>query len=193
MTHPASASSSPPPGPRAEVIPLGRVHPVACAVAAAHLRILMGLPARVAEPGPEPDFAYLKVRGQYDAKALMDFLAKGRPREVIRVGVTEVDLCLPVFTFVFGEAQVGGGVAVASLCRLRQAEGGPPADRSLAYQRLAKVACHEAGHALGLTHCREEGCLMRFAGDLARLDALEMWLCPACDREVGRRRAELTS
>lgn len=179
-----------PPGLRAEVVPLGKVHEVACAVAAAHLGSLVGLKTRVADPEPVPGGAYLAVRGQYNAAALMDHLARGLPPGGVRVGVTEYDLCLPVFTHVFGEARMGGGVAVGSLYRLRQGSAGQPASRELVYQRLAKVVCHEAGHAMGLGHCFELGCLMRFTGGLAKLDDLEMWFCPACGQELGRRRAE---
>lgn len=175
---------------QAEVVPLGRVNQVACAVAAAHIQALLGLSSQVVEALPEPDYAYLPVRGQHDAAALINYLAKRRPSGVIRVGVTEADICLPVFTFVFGEARLGGGVAVASLHRLREGRDGLPLLRALAYRRLAKVVCHETGHALGLEHCQELGCLMRFAGGLTKLDRLKMWFCPACARELGARRAE---
>lgn len=179
-----------PPGPRAEVVPLGKVHEVACAVAAAHLSTLMGLKARVADPEPVPGGAYLDVRGQYNAAALMEHLSRDLPPGVVRVGVTESDICLPVFSHVFGEARMGGAVAVGSLYRLRRGRTRQPVARELIYQRLAKVICHEAGHAMGLGHCFELGCLMRFTGELSKLDELEMWFCPACGRELDRRRAE---
>jgi archaemetzincin len=171
-------------------VPLGRVNEVACAVAAAHLRTLMGLQAKVVSPEPMPAAAYLDLRGQHNAAALNDYLARALPAGLVRVGITESDICLPVFTHVFGEARMGGGLAVCSLYRLRRGPGGEPASRELFYQRLAKVVCHEAGHAMGLSHCHEVSCLMRFTGELTKLDGLEMWLCPACDQELGRRRAE---
>jgi archaemetzincin len=165
------------------------VNEVACAVAAAHLRVLMSLQTKVVSSVPMPASAYLELRGQHNAAAITDYLAQDLPAGVIRVGVTEHDLCLPVFTHVFGEARMGGGVAVSSLHHLRRGAEGEPVPRALLYQRLAKVVCHEVGHALGLSHCLELGCLMRFAGEVAKLDALQMWLCPSCDQELGRRRA----
>jgi len=179
--------------PVAEVVPLGMANEVACAVAAAHLRALMRLPSRVTSQLPIPGQAYLKIRGQHNAAVLTDFLARNLSAGIVRVGVTEFDLCLPVFTHVFGEARMDGRVAVASLFRLRKGASGQPVPRELLYQRLAKVVCHETGHAMGLGHCHEAGCLMRFSGEVAELDAQEMWFCPACDRELGRRRAAYQS
>lgn len=62
----------------------------------------------------------------------------------------------------------------------------------LVYQRLAKVACHEAGRALGVTHCHARDCLMRFTHDLAKQDNLSPALCPACGRAFHRARPRLS-
>ncbi len=180
-----------PAGPRAEVVPLGPVHEVACAVAAAHLAAVLGLPCRQAEPRPLPAGAFLPARGQYDAAIITADLGRGLEPGLLRVGVTEADLCLPVFSFVFGEADLGRRVALASLHRLRADDPGRQAPRPALYTRLAKVVCHEAGHALGLTHCHQPACLMRFAGDQAGVDRLPLGLCPACALGLARRRAGL--
>jgi archaemetzincin len=108
----------------AEVVAVGAVHEVACAVVVAHLGIVIGLPAR---RGPALTDAALHTDGgrQIDAALLIRRLAENRPPDRLRVGVTELDLCLPVFTHLYGEARVGGGVAVASIYRLR-GDAAPP-------------------------------------------------------------------
>ena len=167
----------------AEVVPVGSVHEVACAVVVAHLGAVVGLPARPGPALPLDPAAGPRV----DATALIRLLAEERPPDRLRVGVTDLDLSLPVFTHLYGEADVGGGVAVASLYRL-QADAAP---RHLVYQRLAKVACHEAGHALGLRHCNRPGCLMRFAGRLEALDRLALAFCDDCAAALAVGRALL--
>ena len=55
------------------------------------------------------------------------------------------------------------------------------------YLRAAKTALHEAGHLLGLEHCWEIDCLMRFSKHLDQLDRLPMHFCDRCAYEITRR------
>ena len=56
--------------------------------------------------------------------------------------------------------------------------------------RLAKLVAHEAGHVLGLRHCRQPACLAAFAPDPAALDRLVRF-CPRCRRRLSRARGSL--
>lgn len=174
--------------PLAEVAPLGPVEANALAVVAGHLQAVFDLPALVAPPWPEPDYALIAHRRQYDAGLILGGLAEGRPPGRLRLGVTALDLCLPIFTHVYGEARLGLGVGVVSLHRLARGAEGMRAPRPQVYARLAKTGLHEAGHALGLVHCRTQGCLMAFSQTLAQIDALEAGLCPACQADLAFRR-----
>ena len=173
---------------RAEVVPLGRVDTVACAIVAAHMSALMDLPAAVMSASAEAEAAIAAGSRRSDAGQLAAQLGRDRPRSCVRIGVTEVDLCLPVFSHVLGQAQLGGGVAVVSLCRLGTTPDGTIAARERVYERLAKVACHETGHALGLVHCRIAGCLMNFVGQAEGLDGLQLGFCRSCKSELAVRR-----
>jgi archaemetzincin len=91
------------------------------------------------------------------------------------LGVTDVDLFIPVLTFVFGEAQLGGSVAVVSLARLRE-----PQSALLLHGRLLKEAVHEVGHTFGLVHCASNACVMARSPGIAAVDVKEDRLCDDC-------------
>jgi archaemetzincin len=94
--------------------------------------------------------------------------------------VTEIDLYIPVLTFVFGEAQLSDGGAVVSAHRLRQEFYGMPTDPELLHQRLLKEALHELGHTYGLRHCPDYNCVMSASNGVERIDLKRDEFCPAC-------------
>jgi archaemetzincin len=96
------------------------------------------------------------------------------------LGVSAVDLYIPILTFVFGEAQVGGPCAVVSAHRLRQEFYGLAPDHELFRERLLKEAVHELGHTLSLTHCDDYRCVMASSHAVEWIDLKESRLCPAC-------------
>ncbi len=174
------------------VVPLGRLDEVALSVTAAHLQAVLGLPTEVTPPWPEPEYALIPTRRQYDAGLILKALAEDATPHKIRLGLMNGDLCLPILTYVYGEAQVEGRAAVVSLHRLGHDAAGIRVSQARFYERLAKVVLHEAAHVLGLSHCRTSGCLMRFSLAVDQLDSLSMTLCPACEQELAWRRRRLT-
>ena len=108
-----------------------------------------------------------------------------RPTQPWRVlGVTSVDLYIPILTFVFGEAQMGGPCAVVSFHRLMQEFYGLPADPSLLIGRLIKEAVHEVGHTLDLTHCDDYSCAMAPSHAVEWIDLKEWTLCANCQGKM---------
>ena len=76
-------------------------------------------PTQLAAPLSEVNFAFDAWRDQYSSRALLATLLQRRPAEAERIlGVTRLDLFIPILTFVFGEAQLDGLAAVVSSCRL---------------------------------------------------------------------------
>lgn len=148
---------------------------------AADLARLLGISCHVETASVDPDPAFDPVRGQYHATSLLRDLARVPVANGDRVlGVTAVDLFVPIFTFVFGEAQVGGHRAIVSLHRLREEFYGMPGNYELLRERLAKESMHELGHTFGLRHCTQWDCVMASTHSVDRLDNKGARPCARC-------------
>jgi archaemetzincin len=169
-----------------DVVPLGPIDALMLSIVAAHIQSLMGLPTDIVAERPKPDYAFLETRGQYDATKIIAQLFKETEGAYFKLGFIASDLCIPILTYVYGESQLGGRVAVVSIDRLRDR------DRQVTYERAAKISLHEVGHLLGLEHCLSAGCLMRFSKQVDQLDELPLHVCPACNHERTRRLASLS-
>lgn len=142
------------------------------------------LPATVDEESLDPQFAWSERRGQYYSTLLLQSLSlRGQEGERV-LGVTNVDLYVPVLTFVFGEAQLGGPSAVVSTYRLREETYGLPPDPIRLRERLLKEAMHEIGHTYGLRHCHEWNCVMASSHVVEMIDVKTAELCPQCKARV---------
>jgi archaemetzincin len=135
-----------------------------------------------------PESAYEAKRGQYQSVEIMKLLAQHAPRDASRIlGVTDVDLAIPMLTFLFGQAQFDGPIAVVSLCRLHQEFYGLPPQESLLRERTVKEVLHELGHTFGLAHCSEPSCAMSLATHIELVDAKAEQYCARCGLQLVRR------
>jgi archaemetzincin len=125
------------------------------------------------------------IRGQYYSTAILEGLmciAAAEDAGTRLLGVTSLDLYVPILTFVFGEAQMQGPCALISLHRLREEFYGLPPKPELLTARAVKEAVHELGHTLGLRHCGNWRCVMASTHAVERLDLKEADFCAACRR-----------
>lgn len=160
---------------------IGDVEPAAVQYAALSISDVLGLRCRIDQRRIDPGEAYIPTRNQYHSRPLLDILLKQEaPPDEYRLGLTEVDLCIPILTFVFGEALVRGHAAVVSLHRLRQTFYGLPHDPDLLLHRLEKEILHELGHAAGLIHCKDFRCAMAFSNAVGQVDLKEARFCASC-------------
>ena len=135
----------------------------------------------VQHPWFDPEHAYDVSRGQYHSTLLLKALLHNAPERAVRiVGITSVDLFIPVLTYVFGEAQLDGRAAMVSFRRLQNELYGLAPDEALLRARLDKETIHELGHTYGLIHCREASCVMHASTYAEDIDLKTDEFCPDC-------------
>jgi archaemetzincin len=140
-----------------------------------------GITCRTFPAMENPHYAYNEARGQYDSKSILKHLIQICPENTLRmIGVTHVDLFVPILKYVFGLSQIDGPCAIISLYRLYPQFYDQPDDSNLLLKRVEKTAMHELGHTLGLTHCRHRHCVMYSSTRIEDTDAKHTFFCPTC-------------
>jgi archaemetzincin len=146
------------------------------------LQQAFGVPAARFEPADRPGDTWDPKRRQHASGKVLAWLLRAGPAGTKALALTDQDLFIPILTYVFGEAQLGGRVAVASTARLREdlhlhGEG-------RFEERLVKEAVHELGHVYGLLHCHVPRCVMSRAAGVRDVDEKSVELCPRCRRRL---------
>jgi archaemetzincin len=142
---------------------------------------VFALPTHLQPANGRPGDSLDARRGQHSStKILRWILASGLPQGAKVLGVTDVDLFIPVLTFVFGEAQLGGPAAVVSLARLRRTYDDRPAREVEIEGRLLKECLHELGHTFGLAHCADGTCVMSRSNSVLDVDRKGAAFCRDC-------------
>jgi archaemetzincin len=160
---------------------VGEVSPEVLSLTEQRLAAVLGFEVRKLAPLAEPSYAWDPRRGQYSSIEILRELATRCPPDADRfMALTERDLFIPVLSFVYGQAQLGGKIALVSLARLRQEFYGMPPHAEVLWARLAKETLHEIGHTVGLVHCPDKGCAMSLATGLRQLDLKADALCGSC-------------
>lgn len=126
-------------------------------------------------------FAYVSERDQYLSPALLSKLRHMKKcLSDIFLGVVDVDLYSPGYEFVYGEADVGCGVATVSISRLQGGPGENTTEKTA--ERVIKEAVHELGHLYGLGHCPDPKCVMRFSTKTKDIDTKRPNFCQKCSQ-----------
>lgn len=168
--------------PLTQLVPLGAINHIAAEVVAGNLQAILELTTDILPSQPLPDDAFMSARRQYDAVKLINYLSAAPSLNApICLGLTSCDMGTPILTYVYGESQLGGRLAVVSFYRLTTA------GREATLERLSKLCLHEVGHVLGLGHCWDHGCLMRSIRNIDQVDGLDLAFCDSCNYEISRR------
>ena len=129
----------------------------------------------------DPHFAFDAERQQYWSTPILERLEAMRTPECYRVlGVAQVDLFVPILTFVFGEALLSRPPALISLCRLAPTFYGLPMNSARMLERASTETVHELGHTFGLLHCPDFGCAMHASHSADDIDLKGPGLCVDC-------------
>ena len=163
------------------IMPFGEIPEIVPKIIAGNIIAYLNLLAEIIPPAENPDYALNGKRLQYDAGTILMNLESSCLNNYEKViGVFDVDLFVPIFSYVFGEAKQGGKYALVSLFRLKNNPDGSITPSSIFYERAAKVALHELGHLYNLFHCEDKQCLMHFSGGLEDLDETPLYFCRYC-------------
>jgi archaemetzincin len=126
------------------------------------------------------DFALNLERQQYYSTLILEKLtAVASARDIKLLGITTVDLFIPILTYVYGEAQIGGKACIISTYRLSEGRSSSDSGHRL-YDRAVKEALHELGHTFKLRHCPERSCLMHYCRSIQDVDRKSDHLCRHC-------------
>jgi archaemetzincin len=166
---------------RLHLLPIGSPDPQLLEWLAQELREKFRLPAEVLASALDPEFALHAERQQYHSSEILAAMQRYATSGTWRVlGVTQLDLYIPILTFVFGEAQMGGPAAIVSYRRLQQEFYGLPKDMDLLANRLLVESVHELGHTLRLTHCHDYQCAMAPSHAVEWIDIKDSGFCEEC-------------
>ncbi|NIQ06430.1 MAG: archaemetzincin family Zn-dependent metalloprotease [Candidatus Korarchaeota archaeon] len=124
---------------------------------------------------PIPQQTFNEVRGQYNAPALLSYVKKEK-KSRYAFALTEKDLWSGRLNFVFGQA-IPGEAAILSVSRLED-------EHERFKERVKKEIIHEMGHVLGLSHCTNQSCVMRFSNSLKEVDRKNATLCEQCRNDL---------
>ncbi len=151
----------------------------------AFIRDTFRLKTKIKELSIHLEDAFDAHRVQYNSSLILQQLIMAPPPDAEKIlGVVDVDLFIPILTFVFGEAQLKGIGSVVSTHRLHNRFYGLPEDREITTDRLLKESVHELGHTFGLIHCAQPRCVMNSSTYVENIDQKSADICPLCNRNI---------
>ena len=124
---------------------------------------------------------YDAARLQYNANMILEQINLNFATDNSKtIGLFNVDLFIPIFTYIFGQAYLNGQTGIASCFRLYNERYGIESDENIVLERFCKGIIHELGHTFGLVHCFIPDCVMRAGTYVEDIDQKGNGFCPTC-------------
>ena len=150
-------------------------------------------PVKVSECTTDLSHYYSPGRRQHDGNKILKLVSDLSPPQTVKaMGLLKVDLFIPIFTYIFGQATFKGKTGIASLYRLRNELYGLKSNYILQIDRLRKVVIHELGHTFGLIHCFNPSCVMRSSTYVEDIDQKRIHFCSSCQAELDLKKEDGT-
>jgi len=129
----------------------------------------------------DTDSLYSSERRQYFSTGFIE-QSLGQTADIAGkiIMITELDIYVPVLTFLFGEAQLNGKISVVSVFRLHEEFYSGTGNEELLFERAMKEVYHELGHNFGLIHCRDWDCVMHSSNSIEEVDIKGNTYCENC-------------
>ena len=128
---------------------------------------------------------YDPTRRQYNGTRLLKEIEEKFSTDSTKtLGLFNVDLFIPILTYIFGQAFLNGRSGIASLYRLSNERYGITTDDIIAFERFKKEVMRELGHTYGLIHCHVSTCVMRPSTYVEDIDQKSAKICAKCRNEL---------
>jgi len=129
--------------------------------------------------------SYSITRRQYHSTHILESVIKSSAStQGYHLILTELDLFVPVLTYIFGEAQLKGRYSIVSLRRLHEEFYSEDSNDEILFERTRKEVLHELGHNFGLHHCIDWDCVMHSSNNVEEVDIKGEYYCRFCVNEI---------
>ena len=128
---------------------------------------------------------YDPSRRQYNGTTLLTKINNEFATDTTKtLGLFNIDLFIPILTYIFGQAFLNGRIGIASIYRLSNERYGIRTDDTILLERFRKETIHELGHMFGLIHCSDPVCVMRSSTYVEDIDQKGQALCSLCRMQL---------
>lgn len=147
------------------------------------------MPVQIREGHLDLSEFYDPARRQYNGNMLLMAVDRQYGSESTKTfGLFYVDLFIPILTYIFGQAFLGGNTAISSIYRLSNERYGLKEIDNYLITRFTKEVIHELGHTFGLIHCHVPACVMGSSTYVEDIDQKSEHLCTKCRAELELQR-----
>ena len=128
------------------------------------------------------------ARRQYNADQILKFVHDSSIKfpGTKCMALVKIDLYIPILTYIFGQAFLGGDAGLASSYRLKHERYGMKKNEREFRHRFLKEILHELGHTYGLKHCLNTKCVMRSSTYVEDIDQKNASFCHNCKTNMSK-------